>query len=276
MPLHQTIVVSVFFLFVVNLTFSQKEIPKGTVTKHEWKSDFYQNHREYYIYVPAQYDAKKPAALMIFQDGHAYVKEDGYYKTPTILDSLINVKEIPVIIALFLNPGHYDTNFPDQPYKNRNRSFEYDVMDNRYATFLIEEFIPHIEKDYNLTQDRKMRAIAGQSSGGICAFTAAWERPDYFHKVMSHVGSFVDLRGGHRYPGLVRKSTKRDIKVFLQSGTNDQNNHEGNWWLSNLQMQSSLKFRDYDYKFVGGDGGHNGEHGGAIFAESLSWLWTEN
>ena len=133
--------------------------------------------------------------------------------------------------------------------------------------------IPEVGKQYNLADDPKMRAICGISSGGICSFTAAWQRPDYFHKVLSHVGSFTDIRGGHVYPTLIRKSSKRDIRVFLQDGSNDLNIQWGNWWLSNLQMESALKFRGYDCKFVGGDGGHDGKHGGAILPDSLEWLW---
>ena len=139
--------------------------------------------------------------------------------------------------------------------------------------------IPELGKSYKLIYDAKMRAICGLSSGGICAFTAAWQRPDIFHKVLSHIGSFTDIRGGHVYPSLIRKWAKLDIRVFLQDGSNDLNRPSGNWWLSNLQMESALKFRDYDYRFVGGTGGHDGhdghdgQHGGAILPDSLRWLW---
>jgi enterochelin esterase family protein len=176
---------------------------------------------------------------------------------------------------VFINPGHIGVVDPDNPNRSDNRSYEYDSLSEQYARFLIEEMIPEVAKTYNLADDPKMQAIGGMSSGGICAFTAAWQRPDYFHKVLSHVGSFTDIRGGHVYPTLIRKSSKRDIRVFLQDGSNDLNDSRGNWWLSNLQMESALAFRDYDYKFVGGTGGHNGEHGGAILPESLGWLWRD-
>jgi enterochelin esterase family protein len=180
-----------------------------------------------------------------------------------------------VLIGLFINPGHRGATPPDNPWHSDNRSYEYDSLSEEYVQFLIEEMIPEVGKTYLLADDPKMRAICGISSGGICSFTAAWQRPDYFHKVLSHVGSFTDIRGGHVYPTLIRKWAKRDIRVFLQAGSNDLDLIFGNWWLSNLQMESALKFRGYDYQFAGGTGGHNGEHGGAILPESLAWLWRE-
>lgn len=251
-------------------------VPQGTVTKYTWKSTLYEgNFREYFIYVPAQYDPAKPAALMVFQDGHAYVKEDGNFRVPIVFDNLIHQKKMPVTIGLFINPGHDKPEFPENPFRSSNRSWEYDELSDTYARFLIEEMIPELSKTYNLANDPKMRAICGLSSGGICAFTVAWERPDYFHKVLSHIGSFTDIRGGHVYPSLVRKLAKRDIKVYLQDGSGDLDNRFGNWWLANQQMAAALEFRKYDYLFVKGDGGHNGKHGGAVLPEALVWLWGE-
>ncbi|MCP4604341.1 MAG: esterase family protein [Proteobacteria bacterium] len=255
----------------------QPDVPRGMVTKHVWKSQFFlegETTRDYWLYVPAQYDSQTPMGLMVFQDGHAYIDESGPFRVPIVFDNLIHKKTIPPLIGLFINPGHHsDGPSPENPWRASFRSYEYDMLSDEYARFLIEEMIPEIGKTYNLAENPKMRAICGLSSGGICAFTAAWERPDHFHKVMSHTGSFVDVRGGHVYPSLIRKSAKRDIRVFLQDGSNDLDMHWGNWWLSNLQMESSLKFRGYDHKFVGGTGGHDGEHGGAILPESLEWLW---
>ncbi|MDP4261430.1 MAG: alpha/beta hydrolase-fold protein [Bacteroidota bacterium] len=250
-------------------------VPKGTVTKYNWESKLYGNFREYYIYVPAQYDSTKPAALMVFQDGYAYAREDGDFRVPVVFDNLIYKKEIPVIIGVFINPGHLSKDYPENRFRASNRSDEYDDMSDRYVKFLSEELLPYIKKQYNISDNPKMHAIGGLSSGGICAFTAAWQRPDYFQKVLSHVGSFTNIRGGHEYPDLIRKSTKKDIKVFLQDGSNDLNNNFGDWWLSNLQMESALKFRGYDYKFEKGTGSHSGKHGGAILPESLRWLWSD-
>lgn len=136
--------------------------------------------------------------------------------------------------------------------------------------------MPFVGKTYQLSDDPNHRAICGISSGGICAFTAAWQRPDAFRKVLSHVGSFTNIRGGNVYPALIRKTEPKPIRVFLQDGENDLDNEHGNWWLSNLQMDAALKFAKYDYKFVGGEGGHNGKHGGAILPESLVWLWNDD
>ena len=253
----------------------QEGVPKGTVTQYTWHSKLLNNYRDYYIYVPAQYNAQTPAALMVFQDGHAYVNENGDFRVPIVFDNLIHSGDMPVTIGVFINPGHNSKDYPQSLFSVSNRSNEYDELSDSYVNFLTEELIPEIKKKYNLSEDPKMHAIAGLSSGAICAFTAAWQRPDYFHKVLSHIGSYTNIRGGHVYPFLIRRSSKKDIKIFLQDGSNDLNNIFGDWWLSNLQMESALKFKGYEYSFAAGTGGHNGKHGGAILPESLKWLWSD-
>lgn len=252
------------------------DVPRGTITEHSWQSNLYaRTTRKYWLYVPAQYDGQTAAGLMVFQDGGMYVNETGPFRTPIVLDNLIHQGRLPLILGLFIDPGHQGAAPPTYTYQSDNRSYEYDTLSDEYVTFLSEELIPEVAKSYRLVDDPKWRGIAGISSGGICAFTAAWQRPDLFHKVLSHVGSFADIRGGHEYPTLIRKSAKRDIRVFLQAGSNDLDNRFGNWWLGNLQMEAALKFRGYDYQFAGGTGGHNGEHGGMILPESLAWLWCD-
>jgi enterochelin esterase family protein len=254
----------------------QPGVPKGAITKHVWRSKVFPNTvREYYVYVSAQYNPQTPAALMVFQDGHAYVNETGDFRVPVVFDNLIHQKAMPVTIGLFINPGQHGEELPKEPFRADNRSFEYDTLTDQYARMLIDELIPELSKQYKLADSPTMRAIGGISSGGICAFTVAWQRPDYFHKVLSHVGSFTNIKGGYVYPSLIRKAPKRNIKIFLQDGSNDLDNPHGNWWLSNLQMDAALKFSKYDYKFVGGTGGHNGKHGGSILPESLRWLWSD-
>lgn len=254
----------------------QEGVPRGEVTKHEFRSSIFEGTlREYYVYVPRQYDSQEPAAVMVFQDGHAYVGEQGQFRVPVVFDNLIAQGRMPVTVGLFINPGHRGESLPKNPWKANNRSFEYDSLTDQYARFLLEEMLPELEKSWNLSTDRKDRAICGISSGGICAFTVAWQRPDAFSKVLSHVGSFTNIRGGHVYPALIRKTEPKPIRVFLQDGENDLDNRHGNWWLSNLQMDAALKFAGYDYRFVGGTGGHNGIHGGAILPESLEWLWRD-
>lgn len=252
----------------------QADVPRGEVTRQVFRSKIFEGTtREYSLYVPAQYRPGVPAALMVFQDGHAYAAEAGAFRAPIVFDNLIHRRAMPVTLGLFINPGHAGQSPPDQPWQSSNRSYEYDSLTERYSRFLIEEMIPEVEKTHAVSADPKQRAICGMSSGGICAFTVAWQRPDCFHKVLSHVGSFTDIRGGHNYPSYVRQWAKRDIKVFLQGGEKDLDTQFGNWWLANLQMCAALEFRKYDYKFVGGEGGHDGEHGGAILPESLEWLW---
>jgi enterochelin esterase-like enzyme len=256
-----------------------ENVPRGEVTEHQWKSEIFEGTiRRYWVYVPAQYDDAEPAAVMVFQDGHTYVDESGQFRVPVVLDNLIHKGELPVMIAIFIDPGHKKDALPERAGwrpRPENRSFEYDSLSDQYARFLLEEILPEVGKDYNLTDDPDRRAICGISSGGICAWTVAWERPDAFRKVLSHVGSFTNIRGGHVYPALIRKTEPRPIRVFLQDGSGDLDNEHGNWPLANQQMAAALKFADYDYKFVYGEGGHNGIHGGAILPDSLRWLWRE-
>lgn len=253
--------------------------PKGKVTHHEWKSNVFPGTiRRYSVYVPAQYDGKSAAALMVFQDGHAYVDPQGQFRATVVFDNLIHQKEMPVTIGIFIDPGHKSDKLPEKRGWRptpANRSFEYDTLSDQYAKFLLEEIIPEVSKEYKITDDPDQRAICGISSGGICAFTVAWERPDQFRKVLSHVGSFTNIRGGHVYPALIRKTPRKPIRVFLQGGEKDLDNQFGNWPLANQQMAKALAFAKYDYRFEFGTEGHNGIHGGAILPESLRWLWRK-
>ncbi len=255
----------------------QEGVPKGRVEgPFVFKSQVFENTvRQYWIYVPAQYDAARPAAVMVFQDGHKYVNVEQEYRVPVVFDNLIHKRQMPVTIGIFINPGHAGSELPADPWRGSNRSFEYDSLGEQYARFLIEEILPEVGKKLSLTTNPEARAVVGVSSGGICAFTAAWERPDYFRKVISHIGSFTNIRGGHVYPSLVRKSSLRPIRVFLQDGSNDLDNPHGNWPLANQEMAAALKFRGYDYRFEYGDGGHTHKHGGSLLPESLRWLWRD-
>jgi enterochelin esterase family protein len=249
-------------------------VPVGAVTRHSWKSRIFdRTERDYWVYVPAQYDGKTPAAVMVFQDGHAYVDEKGQFRVPMVFDNLIHDGAMPVTIGIFINPGNIPPADPAAPWKANNRSIEYDTLSDQYARFLLEELLPEVGKTYKLTDDPERRAICGISSGGICAWTVAWERPNAFRKVLSHVGSFTDIRGGHVYPALIRKTPKKPIRVYLQDGSEDLDNKHGNWPLANQEMAAALKFAGYDYQFNFGHGAHSGNHGGAILPESLRWLW---
>jgi enterochelin esterase-like enzyme len=255
----------------------QPGVPKGKVEHFTWKSEIFPNTiRDVYVYVPAQYDAKKPACVMVFQDGGGYQSPKGQYRAPIVMDNLIHRKEMPVTVGIYIDPGSgaLKGGKKDGPDR-KNRSFEYDTLSDQYARFLEKEILPEVGKKYNLRQDAAGRGIGGASSGGICAFTVAWERPDLFSKVLSHVGSFTNIRGGDRYPGIIRKTPAKPIRVFLQDGKNDLDNAAGNWWLANLQMEAALKFQKYDVKTAWGDGGHNGKHGGSILPQSLIWLWRD-
>jgi enterochelin esterase-like enzyme len=253
----------------------QSDVPKGKVIKSTWKSEIFPGTvRDYWVYVPAQYDGKTPACVMVFQDGGSYVNVKGDFRVPTVFDNLIHKKQMPVTIGIFISPGRVPPETPDGKGRD-NRSFEYDTLSDQYVRFLEKEMLPEVGKEYKLRQDAEGRAICGISSGGICAFTAAWQRPDLFSKVLSHVGSFTNIRGGDVYPGLVRKTEKKPIRVFLQDGSGDLDNLHGSWPLANQQMAAAFKFAKYDYRFEFGDGGHNGKHGGALMPESLVWLWRD-
>ncbi len=258
----------------------QPNVPEGKVTAGVFADSrfFPGTTREYSVYVPAQYRGDKPASLMVFMDGKNYAKPDGPFRVPVVFDNLIHQQAMPVTIAVFVNPGTIPATKPGASDRS-NRSFEYDSMSDRYATFLIDEFLPIALKGLVVTSDPKQRAVCGISSGGICAFTAAWERPDQFGKVLSHIGSFTNIRSGWAYPGLVRK-TKTDnalkpIKVYLQDGKDDLNNLFGNWPLANQDLAAALQFAGYEHKFVMTEGGHSGTWGGDQLPEALRWLWSE-
>lgn len=257
-------------------------VPAGKVTDYEWKESkvFPGTIRRYSVYVPAQYDPGKPAALMVFQDGHTYLKPDGDFRAPVVFDNLIAAKDMPVTLGVFIDPGFKRTEFPpkrDWRPEPENRSFEYDSLGPAYSEFLLNELLPEIRRHWNITDNPEGHAIAGISSGGICAWTVAWERPDQFRKVLTHVGSFTDIRGGNRYPGIIRAADPKPIRVFLQDGLNDNRSRRPGWdWVSgNLNMASALEDKDYDFKYALGEGAHNGNHGGSIFPDSLRWLWRD-
>ncbi|RBP47220.1 enterochelin esterase family protein [Roseimicrobium gellanilyticum] len=274
-------------------------VPHGKVVAMEpWQSKIYEGTvRDWWIYVPAQYDGSNPAAVMVFQDGGKAKPEDPKFAGPHnaiwAFDNLIHSKQMPVTIGIFISPGSFPTQL-DNGKPRSNRSFEYDTPDGTYARFLLEEILPEVAKKYKLTDKAEERAICGNSSGGICAFTVAWERPEAFSKVVSHIGSFTNIRGGYIYPALIRKTAlkvsggtyttpeqkallekRRAIRVFLQDGKNDLDNQFGNWPLANQDMAAALKFAGWDYMFELGEGTHNGKHGAMLLPETLRWIWRD-
>jgi enterochelin esterase family protein len=252
----------------------QPGTPRGTLTPHRWTNarTYPGVERDYWVYVPAQYDPARPACLMVFQDGPLYLGPEA--NIPVAFDNLIRQGDMPVTIGLFVSPGETGPGLPGWGGTD-NRSIEYDSLGDRYARFLLEELLPPLEQQYNITSDPAGRAICGISSGGICAFTVAWERPDAFRKVVSHCGSFTNIRGGNRYPSLIRRGPAKPLRVFLQTGTHDLDVVYGNWPLANQAMAAALAYRGYDYQFVLGEGGHSLAHGGAIFPETMRWLWRD-
>lgn len=231
--------------------------------------------RDLWIYTPPALEnvADEPA-LIVFNDGGGYLDRDGAVRAAAVLDTLANAGEIAPTVGVFVNPGALADD-ADPEAAMAQRSVEYDTVDDRYAAFLETDVLPFVEGalDRAVTRDPTRRTICGISSGGICAFNAAWHRPDLFARVISHCGSFTAIRGGHNYPSMVRRTARKPIRVFLQSGVNDADIVIGSWPLANQTMAAALGFAGYDYRFEFGDGGHNLRHGGALFAETLRWLW---
>ena len=263
-----------------------EKIPHGTVTQMpQWESKIFPGTvRDWWVYVPAQFKPDGSAAVMVFQDGGGYQNVKGDWRIPTVFDNLIAKGEMPPTVAIFINPGTAPLK-PGEPPRKRpdgrpapasNRSFEYDSLGDRYAKFLLEEILPEVEKKWPLSHDPEMRAICGSSSGGICAFTVAWEHPEAFRKVLSTIGSFTNIRGGNAYPSLIRKTERKPLRVFLQDSSGDLDNQFGNWPIANQQMHAALKYMGYDVKFDFVEGyGHNSKRGGSIMPDALRWLWRK-
>jgi len=247
----------------------QPGVPQGKVTKHEWTSKIYPGTvRDYWVYVPAQYKPDKPACTMVFQDGISFVNETGAFKATVVFDNLIHKGDMPVTIGIFINPGVVPGVAPNTQSRF-NRSAEYDAVGPRFPTFLIEEIIPEAAKSYNLSNDPNDRAISGSSSGGNASMNAAWTRTDVFHRVLSFIGGFTNLRGDHIYPSLVRKMETKPLRIYLQDGLQDVNVY------SNYELGLALEHANYDYKLVIGTEAHNSKHGAAILPDALRWLWRD-
>ena len=251
----------------------QPGVPKGTVVKDSYTaaetSVFPGTIRDYQVYLPAGFDASKPAPFMVFQDGVIY-------QAPVVFDNLVAKKEIPPLVGIFVKPGVVPA-ANENALPRFNRSYEYDTVNGNYARFLVDELLPAIEKKQGirLSTDPNEAAIAGSSSGGICAWQVAWERPDRFRRVFTSVGTYVGIHGGDQIPVLVRKVEPKPIRVFLQSGTGDNNLYCGDWWMANQTMERALTWAGYDVNHAWGDGGHNQKHATAIFPDVLRWLWRD-
>lgn len=250
-------------------------VPKGEVLKFTFSESkiFPGTFREYWVYIPAQYKPGKPACVYINQDGIQW-------QAPTVFDNLINSGEMPVTIGVFITPGRVLSKDTATALDRFNRSLEYDGLGSAYARFLLTELLPDVEKHtatdgraIQLSKSGNDRAIGGSSSGAVCAFTAAWEKPAEFTRVFSAIGTYVGLRGAQVYPTLIRKYEPKPIRVFLQDGSNDLNIYGGDWWMANQSMERALTFAGYEVVHAWGEGGHNGTMGTAVFPQAMRWLW---
>jgi enterochelin esterase-like enzyme len=258
----------------------QAGTPEGKVVEFLLKdSKQYPGYEhKWWLYIPARYDKKKPIALMVFQDGSSWVDRTGPWRVPVVLDNLIYKKSLPPMAAVFVDSGiaHRGDTAPTSPAGESNRSVEYDSLGNNYAEFLLKEILPEARKFILITDDPEGRGMAGHSSGGICAFTVAWQRPDQFRKVFSANGSFTNIRGGNTYPDLVRQSETRPIRVFQQSGEHDlEHPQAGIWSEANKRLAAALDEKGYDHQFVFGQGTHSPAHAASIFPDAMRWLWRD-
>jgi enterochelin esterase-like enzyme len=260
----------------------QPGVPQGRVEgPYLFRGNAFPNTvRRYWVYVPVQYTPAHPAAVLVFQDGARAINPNGVLRVPNVLNNLIARGEIPVTIGIFITPGQRGDEFPETiGFGNpNNRSVEYDSLGDSYVRLVVDEILAEVASHYNLTTDPNLRAIGGASSGAIAAFTVAWERPSAFRRVISMIGSFTDLRGGHVYPDLVRRSPKKPIRVFLQDGIYDLRRPDRptlDWHLQNEKMVAALKEKGYDLNYVYGEGGHSDDHGGSLLPEILRWIWRD-
>jgi sugar lactone lactonase YvrE len=259
---------------------TQDGVPKGTVTKHVLAAGvFYPGTpHNYAVYVPAQYDAKKPTAFMVFLDGSEYLG-DGI-RLPVVLDNLIAKHEVPPMIGIFIDPGVLPAVSTDAQTRFE-RVFEYDSLSERYSWFLLEELVPAVAKEYNLSTNPDDRGIAGTSTGAVGAFMVAWNRPDQFHRVLSFIGTYVAMKGADQLPALVRKTEPKPIRIFMQDGTGDHivpgepygTFYAGSWPINNRVMYEALEYSGYDARLEMGTEAHNMKQGGAILPDALRWLW---
>ncbi|MCA9160381.1 MAG: esterase family protein [Planctomycetales bacterium] len=268
----------------------QEGVPHGEVSgPHVLPSKVFEGTQHtYWVYVPAQYDKEKPCSLMIFNDGHAFLSETGAARATNVIDNLVHRREIPVMIAVFINPGRR----PDQAEPSAgnwgdrmtNRPEEYNSLDDRYARVITEELMPELDAQYNISKDAKDRGIGGCSSGAIAAFTVAWHRPDQFSKVLSTVGSFTNIRGGHQYPEIIGASERKPIRVFFQDGRNDlrgqrpggEYDPNWDWFLQNVRMVEAMTEKGYDVNYSWSIGRHGLKSGGVILPEMMRWLWRDH
>ena len=253
--------------------------PTGEVLKFSYTapaaSVFPGTMRNYWIYIPAEYDASKPACLYVDQD-------NVQFNAPKVFDQLIASHEMPVTIGVFVAPGVVKPLDEKSQLPRFNRSYEFDGLSADYANFLLKEILPEVEKQHatdgrpiHLSTNPDDRMIAGSSSGAIAAFTAAWERNDSFHRVFTAIGTFVDLRGGNIYPSLIRKFEPKPIRIFMQDGSNDHNHYGGDWWMANQEMERALTFAGYEVNHIYGTGGHEHSQANEIFPDAMRWLWKD-
>lgn len=245
-------------------------VPAGKTQEFDWNDStaYPGTTRKFWIHVPAGHDPAEPAALMVFQDGWYYLDPDGEVRGGIALDNLIHRGDIPPTIGVFVDPGV----FPDRE-RPRNRNAEYDAFDDRYVGFLLDEILPEVEKRYAITEDPARRGLCGGSSGGNCAFTAAWLRPERFGRVLAFLSSFAQMPGGNPYPELLKSVDRKPLRIFLQAGHRDigWNEPERNWLAANLHTAAALAEAGYDFRLVLGDGGHNPNHTGVLLPDALRW-----
>ena len=268
---------------------AQEGVPKGEIRgPFVIQSHVYPGTQHtYWVYVPTQYDPRNPTALMIYQDGQAFMDPNGEVRAQNVMDNLIYRREIPVMIGVFINPGRTPQQSEPSPKAGwgdrfTNRGVEYNTPDDKYARVITEELMPALERDFNISKDPEQRGIGGSSSGAIAAFMVAWERPNEFRKVLSNVGSFTNIHGGDVYADRVKQTRKKPIRVFLCDGRNDNRgirdgvyDQRWDWFYQNVRLEKALAKKGYDVNYSWGMNNHGQKFGGAIMPDMMRWLWRD-
>jgi len=260
----------------------QPGVPAGAVTKYVLPPGrFYPGTpHNYSVYVPAQYDPAKPTPFMIFLDGNGALGKTE--RANVVFDNLIAKHDLPPMIGIFIDPGVLPT-ISDAAQNRYERIFEYDSLSPRFSSFLIDELIPAVAKQYNLSKNPDDRGLCGVSTGAVGALMAAWNRPDQFHRVLSYIGTYVDMKGADMLPAMIRKTEPRPIRIFMQDGANDHIAPDqpwgtffaGSWPVNNQVMYQAFQYSGYDAKLEIGAGGHDMHQGSAILPDALRWLWRD-
>jgi enterochelin esterase family protein len=263
-------------------------VPKGTVTMFTMKSEDTQMYpgvagpytRNVWVYVPAGYVPGTELPLMVDHDGRA----DAVIQSQLIvvMDNLIAQKRLPMMAGVFIANGG--------DFRPSERSLEYDTVSGKYAEFIEHEVLPLAEKtgQVKFTKDPSLRGVIGQSSGAAAALAMAWFHPEWYQRVISYSGTFVNVQNNAEFPRgawayhetLIPNAPKKPIRIWLEVGSRDNSFSAAeasyrNWPLANNRMAEVLKAKGYDYQYVWAQNAGHVERGveRQTLEEAMEWVW---